>query len=74
MTRRRDEEGVGLGTFGPRVPFLAAAGLAFVNVLFGAFVLRESLPADHRRPVSFARANAFAGLRALGRPSRTVLT
>lgn len=62
-----------LGEFGPRVPFLAAAGLALANVLFGAFVLRESLPAEQRRPFSFARANAFAGLRALGRQSRTVL-
>ena len=62
-----------LGEFGPRVPFLAAAGMAFANVAFGYFVLRESLPADRRRPFEIPRANAFSALKALSKQSRTVL-
>ena len=62
-----------LGGFGPRVPFLAAAGLALVNVLFGLFVLPESLPPERRRRFDIARANAFSALRVLSGQSRTVL-
>ena len=32
-----------LGEFGPRMPFYAAAGLTFINVIYGFFVLPESL-------------------------------
>ena len=32
-----------LGTFGPRIPFMVAAGLSFLNCLYGYFVLPESL-------------------------------
>ncbi len=62
-----------LGGFGLRLPFWAAATLALVNVAFGVFVLPESLPADQRRPMTWARANplrllaGLAGDRALGR-------
>ncbi|MGH6786349.1 MAG: TCR/Tet family MFS transporter [Novosphingobium sp.] len=62
-----------LATIGPRVPFLAAAGLAAVNVAIGLVVLRESLPSEHRRAFEWQRANAFAGLAALGRQSAAVL-
>jgi DHA1 family tetracycline resistance protein-like MFS transporter len=62
-----------LGEFGPRVPFYVAAGMAFANVLFGFVVLRESLPAENRRPFEIARANAFSALKALSGQSRTVL-
>jgi DHA1 family tetracycline resistance protein-like MFS transporter len=62
-----------LGEIGPRVPFLAAAGLALINLLFGFFVLKESLPAEKRRPFSLARANALSALRALGGQSRAVI-
>lgn len=62
-----------LGEYGPRVPFLAAAGMAFANVAFGFFVLRESLPPENRRPFSFARANVVAALRTLSNQNRTVL-
>ena len=31
------------GEIGPRIPFYVAAGLAFINFLFGYFVLPESL-------------------------------
>jgi DHA1 family tetracycline resistance protein-like MFS transporter len=62
-----------LGQFGPRVPFLAAAGMAFVNVAFGFMVLRESLPADRRRAFKLMRANAFVALKVLSGQNRTVL-
>jgi DHA1 family tetracycline resistance protein-like MFS transporter len=48
-----------LGEFGPKVPFYAAAGLAFANFLFGLFVLPESLPRQHRRAFDIRRANPF---------------
>src|SRR4030095_13295300 len=35
---------------GLRVPFFAAAGLALVNVLYGALVLPESLAPELRQP------------------------
>ncbi len=54
-----------LGQIGPRVPFYAAAGLAFANFLFGLFVLPESLPRDRRRPFDIRRANPFGALLAL---------
>ena len=51
-----------LGEYGPRVPFFAAAALAGANVLYGFFVLPESLPTDDRRPFSFKRANPIGAL------------
>lgn len=54
-----------LSVYGLRIPFFAAAALAFVNVLYGTFVLPESLPRHLRRPFSFARAHVFGAIRAL---------
>ena len=45
-----------LGEFGPRVPFYAAAALAFANFLFGLFVLPESLHQDQAAAVRPASA------------------
>jgi DHA1 family tetracycline resistance protein-like MFS transporter len=59
--------GGALGDFGLRVPYFVAAGLNFVNLLYGLFVLPESLPKADRRPFSFARANPLGSLRALAR-------
>ena len=59
--------GGALGNWGLRVPFLVGAGLNFVNLLYGIFVLPESLAAENRRPFSLARANPVGALRALGR-------
>jgi MFS transporter, DHA1 family, tetracycline resistance protein len=56
-----------LGDAGLRVPYFAAAGLNALNLLYGFFVLPESLAPVDRRAFSFARANAFGALRALGR-------
>ncbi len=54
-----------LGNFGLRVPYFFAAGLNFVNLLYGLFVLPESLPPEKRRPFSLARANPFGAFKAL---------
>ncbi|MEO8765871.1 MAG: TCR/Tet family MFS transporter [Ginsengibacter sp.] len=54
-----------LGQFGSRVPFLAAAGLAFINFFYGFFVLPESLPVENRRPFDWKRANPFGALKHL---------
>ena len=52
-----------LGELGPRVPFFAAVGLAFLNFLYGVFVLPESLPKDRRRALNFKRANPLGAAR-----------
>ena len=54
-----------LGEFGPRVPFYAAAGLAFANFLFGLLVLPESLPKASRRKFDIRRANPLGAVMAL---------
>lgn len=46
-----------LGTFGPRVPFYVAAGGSLLNLLFGYFVMPETLPPEKRRSFELARAN-----------------
>ncbi len=48
--------------FGPRVPFMLAAGLAFANVTYGYFVLPESLGAENRRAFDWRRANPVGAL------------
>ncbi len=62
-----------LGTLGPRVPFIAAAIMAFANVAVGLVVLKESLPAERRRRFEWKRANAFAALKALRHQSGAVV-
>jgi len=54
-----------LGEFGPRTPFFAAAGLAFLNMLYGFLVLPESLGAENRRRFALARANPLGAFRQL---------
>lgn len=54
-----------LGEFSPRAPFYAAAGLAFLNFLFGLFVLPESLGMRSRRRFDVRRANPFGAILAL---------
>lgn len=51
-----------LGSLGPRVPFLFAAGLTLLNTLYGYFVLPESLPKENRRKFSWKRANPMGSL------------
>jgi len=54
-----------LGAIDLRLPFLAAGSLALVNLLYGCFVLPESLPADRRRAFSWYSANPLRSLRGL---------
>lgn len=56
-----------LSQWGERMPFIAAAILAFVNWLYGYFVLPESLDKDHRRKFDWKRANPIGSLKGLGR-------
>jgi DHA1 family tetracycline resistance protein-like MFS transporter len=51
-----------LGLFGPRIPFLVAAGLSLLNTLYGYFILPESLPKESRRAFSWKRANPLGSL------------
>jgi len=52
-----------LGAIDLRLPFAAAGTLALLNLLYGYFVLPESLPADRRRPFSWSSANPVSALR-----------
>ncbi len=52
-----------LSEFGSRAPFYAAATLALLNMLFGYFVLPETVTKAMRRPFDWRRANPFGALR-----------
>lgn len=54
-----------LGSFGSRVPFYFAAGLSLINVLYGYFILPESLSKENRRPFDWKRANPLGTLKQL---------
>lgn len=56
-----------LGELGPRAPFFAAAALGAVNLLYGVFVLPESLPPERRRSFEWTRANPVGALLAMRR-------
>jgi DHA1 family tetracycline resistance protein-like MFS transporter len=53
--------------WGPRAPFLAAAALTFINVLYGYFILPESLLPENRRAFDWKRANPLGSLMHLWR-------
>jgi DHA1 family tetracycline resistance protein-like MFS transporter len=54
-----------LGDANPRLPFFVAAGLAAVNVVYGYFVLPESLAPANRRAFSLRRANPIGAFQAM---------
>lgn len=54
-----------LGEYGPRTPFYAAAGLTFLNIIYGYFVLPESLKQADRRPFQLSRAHPLAAFKQL---------
>jgi DHA1 family tetracycline resistance protein-like MFS transporter len=56
-----------LGEHDLRLPFLCAGSLSICNWLYGYFVLPESLPAERRKPFSWARANPVGSLMHLSR-------
>jgi DHA1 family tetracycline resistance protein-like MFS transporter len=48
--------------WGPRVPFLVAAAFSLLNLVYGYFVLPESLPKENRRAFDWKRANPIGSL------------
>ncbi len=54
-----------LGAIDLHLPFFAAGALAMANLLYGWFVLPESLPADRRRAFDWRAANPMTSLREL---------
>ena len=56
-----------LGAISIHLPFYAAGALALLNLLYGYFVLPESLPPDRRRALSWSAANPLRSLRELAR-------
>lgn len=56
-----------LGKYSTQLPFIAAAGLALLNALYGFFVLPESLDKEHRRPFELRRANPIGSLKQLNK-------
>jgi MFS transporter, DHA1 family, tetracycline resistance protein len=48
-----------LGEYGARLPFYVAAGVSLLNLIYGWFVLPETLPAEKRRSFEWSRANPF---------------
>src|SRR5262249_44338192 len=50
------------GEISPRLPFLVAAGISFLNAASGFFVLPESLLPENRVPFSWKRANPIGSL------------
>ncbi|WP_368186603.1 TCR/Tet family MFS transporter [Aestuariibius sp. HNIBRBA575] len=52
-----------LAEFGVRAPFYAAAALAFANMVFGYFVLPETVTDRIRRPFEWRRANPVGAFR-----------
>ena len=56
-----------LGEFSSRAPFFAAAGLAFLNLCLGYFVLPETITDENKRPFNLNRANPLSALRQLRR-------
>ncbi len=56
-----------LGELGPRAPFYAAAALAAANMLFGYFILPETVTDRIRRPFDAKRANPLGAFKHLSR-------
>ncbi len=57
-----------IGAIDLHLPFFAAGALALLNLLYGWFVLPESLPVERRRPVNWRTAlNPVAAFAELGR-------
>ncbi|MEX1662794.1 MFS transporter [Thioclava sp. 15-R06ZXC-3] len=56
-----------LGELGPRVPFFVAAAISGLNLIYGLFVLPESLPPERRRPLNWRACNPFGTLKVFAR-------
>jgi DHA1 family tetracycline resistance protein-like MFS transporter len=51
-----------LAGIGPRFPFWGAAALSLASAAYGLVVLPESLPMEHRSPISLRKANPIGSL------------
>lgn len=51
-----------VGQFGVRMPFWVSAALALINLLYGWFIVPESLPKELRRAFDWKRANPLGSL------------
>lgn len=56
-----------LGAIDLQLPFFVAGGLSLLNLLYGFFVLPESLPPEKRRPFAWRSANPLITLKTLAR-------
>jgi DHA1 family tetracycline resistance protein-like MFS transporter len=54
-----------VSSFGSRLPFLIAAGLSFLNFIYGFFILPESLSIENRRSFDWKKANPIGSLKHL---------
>ena len=54
-----------LGAVNLQLPFFVAGGLAMLNLLYGYFVLPESLPVEKRSPFKWTALNPLNSMRAL---------
>ena len=54
-----------LGAIDLQLPFFVAGSLALINLLYGYFVLPESLPLQRRTPFAWRKANPVSSLRDL---------
>jgi MFS transporter, DHA1 family, tetracycline resistance protein len=51
-----------LAQYGLKIPFYATAALSFLNLLYGYFVLPESLPEERRRPFDIKKVSPWGSL------------
>lgn len=51
-----------LGSYDLRLPFFVAAGLTFLNFLYGYFILPESLSKENRRPFEWRKSDPSSTL------------
>lgn len=56
-----------LGAYDLRLPFMVAAGICSLNVIFGIFFVKESLSKDDRSAFDFATINPFHSLQRVAR-------
>jgi DHA1 family tetracycline resistance protein-like MFS transporter len=56
-----------LGKIDPKLPFIVAACVSLANMLYGFFILPESLAKENRRKFDWKRANHIGTLRQLGK-------
>ena len=51
-----------IGAWDLRAPFFIAAGLAFINTLYGLIFFRETLMPENRRPFEMSRSSPWGAL------------